>query len=467
MKIVLRKLTLVLSLCLPIGEISSLYSVSLEFSTLGYEIQWIEKNTKQPFKPPGWSLDLGNRAGEFQEESYLFRRSGQMVALKFKDKNEYEKFNWELDAQLVLNRNDSTNSFYFGKNNYLMYKTPLSNIGVGKKEHLSKPKSFSTYSDGGEGIFVETNPSSELSIQLFLWDRYQGYPLFDKERFFSVLLRPEAPQYEKSHHRRHSFGIKYGNLHSVSFGLQYTEFGTWGKHTREREVDVKEVGADGDSIISSNISLFSDWEFLQLYFDILIVSGTDRTLGNYSKLGNSIPIRGEAFQLGLKGFYQNFTSEWSHFVTDRSERTNENQIVKEGYMLSGTHPGQSYFISQILHIFPSVGLLNAGSEKNYVLYNGRFHSYFSELVLSYQYNDIFFKLVGAYLLPYRVSGVSDGRVSLKKENYESFFFGEVNFEFFVKGNSDFEIGLGVGQFFTPKAVGIEGNFGYFFGRVIF
>lgn len=452
------------------------YAVGLEVGILGYELFLKETNTRDTFHPPGWDLQMSGNGQDFQKIAYLNRVSGESMFVGLSDKNKKNNFVWDLDIKLTTGKETGLKPFYLGKNNYIGYETSKFLIGVGRREHLFRPKSFQTSFDGGEGLFIEFLPEKNLTLQFFLWDRYSGSLLFEKDKFRKVLQNPTEPnvslseetlvnESSRNHHRRHAFGLLYGDYFKLRMGIQYIEFGTWGRYVKDSPRETKISGADGDSLLNGNFGLGYDADIFEVQMDLLWAKGNDRTNSKIASRPGSIPISGEAVQLGAELRLGDFLVRSSHFLSDRDETNNKNQIIREGYVSFGSHPAQTPYISQIFGIFPSAAVTESGFERNFALQEGRCFGYLNELVIKFTYHQFVAKVVGAYFLPYKVDHPSDGRISFQKRDFENFFIGEGVMELSLNEDSTFEIGIGVSKLFLPESLAIKSNFGYVFGRI--
>lgn len=452
------------------------YGVGVEVGILGYELFLKETVSNKKNHTPGWDFQTTPIGLDFQNVSYLNRISGKSMFVGLKDKNKREQVVWDLDIQLTTGKETGLKPFYLGKNNYIGYETSKFLFGVGRREHKFRPQSFQTSFDCGDGVFLEFQPQTNLTLQFFLWDQYSGSLIFQKDRFHSLLSYSnkgktgpwedlEPKEYKQSHHRRHSFGFVYGDNLNLRLGIQYIELGSWGRHVKDSPRETKNSGADGDSLVNGNLGLGWDLYILELKFDFLWAKGNDRTNSKIANSPGSIPISGEAIQWGAELQFGDVLVRSSHFLSDREERNSKNQIIREGYVSLGAHPGQTPYISQIFQIFPSAAVTESGYEKNIALRNGKCFGYLSELVLQFTYHQFVAKMVGSYFLPYKVGGSSDGRISFHKRDFEVFYIGEGLFELSLKEISSFELGIGFSQVFLPESIGIKSNFGYVFGRL--
>ncbi|EMJ86552.1 LA_2168 family protein [Leptospira meyeri] len=455
----------------------SIQAVGVEVGILGYEFFFKEKKQTYQFQSPGWDFQIHQMGREFQDTSYLNRVSGESMFVGLKDKNKREKVVWDLNIQLTSGKETGLRPFYLGKNHYIGYETSKFLFGLGRREHLFRPKSFGSSYDGGDGVFLEFLPQPNLTLQFFLWDHYSGVILLEKDRFRTFLPIPVEEENidigfrnqnrgtNVNHHRRHSFGLIYGEYLSLRLGIQYVELGSWGKHVKDHTKETKTSGADGDSLLNGNVGFRFDAEIWEIQFDFLWAKGNDRTNSKVAAQSSSIPIAGEAIQLGSEFRYGGLLVRSSHFISDREERNQKNQIIRDGYVSMGSHPAQTPYLSQIFRIFPSAALTEGGYEKNYALREGRSFGYLSELVLQFTYHQVLLKLIGTYFLPYQVTRPSDGRISFQKRDFEVFYIGEGLLELSLKEDSSFELGIGVSQLFVPDSFALKSNFGYIFGRL--
>lgn len=453
-----------------------LFAIHWELGSLGYELFFRQKEGEAPKVPFGWDSDLYERAGEFRNESYLNRRSGAVPYVGFLAKGEQNKFRYDLHLQFT----NTTNILYAGKNHWLSYELGAFSIGVGRKEHLTQPKAFTTSFDGGEGVFWEWKANDKTHFQIFLYDRYQGFPLFSKEWARSVLLEPKTPRerYENdstkgpnlwsqsSQNRRHSFQMEVGEFWKWQLGFHFVELGTKEKSAQEIPKAREKEGADGDHFWAGQLGFVFLGERFEWRSQIFWTKGMDRSNRGDLLVRGSLPIEGEAIELGFLWRGENFSFNLAQFLPDSEERTKDGILIKEGYIRSGTHPGQTLFLSQILNLIPAAAHTNLGYEREFSFTEGRFPGYFAETSLSYEWRSLSAKLVYAYLLPYKRTGAADGKISVQKERFEPFFFSEVQLELSLRAEEGFELGMGVTELILPENFRTKSQLGFFFLRVL-
>lgn len=452
-------------------------SVGFDFGIFGYELFFREneKPNQTTLEVPGWDLHAHIWRKQLADQSYLNRVSGESLFVGFKDFDRKEKIQWDLDIRLTSGPDTGLRNYYLGKNHYFGYKTNQFLLGVGRREHLFSPKSFSTQYDGGEGLFIEFKPDPLFTFQIFVWDFYSGAILLSKDQFRHLLVtnndqeiftkQKQGTELGRSHRRRHSFGLVYGDVFSLRLGVHYLELGSLGVHSKDHPQEPKKNFADGDSLFSGNVGVGIQWEYFSLELDFLWCKGSDRTRSQVAAHSGTIPISGEAFQLGSELRFGGLKLRSSHFLSDRAEKNDKHQIVKEGYISLGSHPSQTPYLSQIFRIFPSAAVTESGYEKNFAIIEGRSYGYLTELLLSLQYKQILLKWIGNYFVPYKQNGTSDGRISFQKPDFERFYISELMMEVSLGVPDGLELGFGVSKLFLPESMGIHSNFGYVFGRL--
>jgi hypothetical protein len=76
------------------------------------------------------------------------------------------------------------------------------------------------------------------------------------------------------------------------------------------------------------------------------------------------------------------------------------------------------------------------------------------------------KLTYAILLPYKSSGYSDGKISVKKEYYENFYLSEISYELSYKTNTN-QIGVLLSYLSAPSPIDIRGTMINCYGSIAF
>ncbi|BDA79275.1 hypothetical protein LPTSP3_g22050 [Leptospira kobayashii] len=418
-------------------------------------------------EPPGWFLQNGFPASNDLSGQYLNRNTEQVHfgGFGYSVSRERSEVHWNM--LVAAKGNSSQPEIYLGKNSYIAGKLWGLLIGVGRKEHSFRSSPFIGYSDGGEGVFFEKIFSEHLKAQVFLWDYYQGYRLFEKEFLSPEIISNGKKERATGQRRRHSLGLTYGKKSSLSLGIQYLEQGSWGKQSREIEPDVKEKGGDGDSLVTGVIGGKFDWNEFYLLGEFLWAKGTDRTYSKSIQNQGSLPVEGEAVSFGVGWKNRLYGVRWSHFLNDSDRRSDTNKLYSLGFIGTGTHLGSTLFLSQVLQIYPGGFVTGNGLERNQTLLNGRTPAYYSELILSYNTDLFSFRMIGAYFLPYLAEGKSDGKISFKKERFEMFFLAESGLETSIHLEGVLELGVLVSYLWSSESLGLQGTMVSSFGRIQF
>jgi len=432
------------------------------------EVQLLYGKLRPGFsEPPGWYLQDGFPVSNDESRQYLNRNTSLFQSGGFGYLASREKWEVNWNMQVATRGDASKPQIYLGKNSYLSVKLWGLLIGVGRKEHSFRSSPFFGYSDGGEGLFFEKVFSENLKAQVFLWDYYQGYRLLEKEFLSPAMITNEEKNPSNGQRRRHSLGIVYGNRSSISLGIQYLEQGSWGKQSREIQSEVKEKGGDGDSVVTGVIGGKFQWNEFYLLGELLWAKGVDRTYSRSVQHPGSLPIQGEAVSIGVGWENHLFNIRLSNYLNDSDQRSDSNQLQSLGFTGMGTHLGSSLFLSQVLQVYPGGFITENGLERNQTLLKGRTPAYYSELVLSYNWNHFSLRLLGAYFLPCVSQGKSDGKVSIKKENYELFFLAESGLEASLHLEEDLELGVLASYFWSSESLELRGTMLGAFGRIYF
>lgn len=445
-------------------EISPL---SVKSSARYFETQLIypDKNNAEA-SPPGWNLYNDFPENTEVGKRYLNRNSNQMLSAGLAYAKTINQVEINLDFDLAKKNEPNRDRLYMGKNSYLSLNLNEIFVGVGRKQFSFRNSPFLGYTDGGEGLFLEKNFNQKWRFQLFLFDDYRGYRLLEKEYLTPESLSGKEELKIGGQRRRHSFGFSYQDVLKITFGVSYLEFGASGKYSKEMNQNVSLYGADGDSIVQGNLGFHFDKRGFYAKSEFLVSKGVDRTYNQRTTTSGSLLIEGEAvsFGFGYTGDYLNFGL--SGFLSDREERDSQNRIIKLGYMNTGTHIGSTYFLSQYFRMFPSSHFSERGYERNQTLLYGSPQSMYGESFFSIQLYDILMKVTAAIIIPYQASGASDGKISLKKENYERFSLTEISYDLSYK-TVESQLGLTLSYVTSPSYLNIRGTMIQMYGSVIF
>jgi hypothetical protein len=431
------------------------------------ETQFIfDKTTTAISNPPGWNLRDGFPVDMPTDNRFMKRNTNSLLYAGVVYERKTEDLKVILDFDLVKRSESSRDMIYAGKNSYISLSLGQFWLGVGRRNFIFRESPFSGYSDGGDGLFIESDFQKKWKFQFFLWDHYRGYRLLEKEYLSPSLLSGQEIEAHSGQRRRHSFGLVYEDSFRFSFGISYFEMGTFGKQTKEVNSNVTKYGADGDAVILGNLGGKKNLGNFYTSLEFLWAKGVDKTANKATTTSGSFLIEGEAITLGA-GYSDNFIRFGiATQIHDSEERNDKNQIVKLGYLNTGTHLGSTYYLSQYLQMYPSGHFTESGLERNQTLLRGRSQGSYGEIFFGVQFYEIFFKLSSALILPYRASGPSDGKISLKRENYENFYLSEYSLELAYKKDQN-QIGILISHLESTSNLSIRGTMVSCYGNVVF
>ncbi len=136
-----------------------------------------------------------------------------------------------------------------------------------------------------------------------------------------------------------------------------------------------------------------------------------------------------------------------------------------GHIGTGAHFGSTPFLSQILQVYPGSWFQSQGLERSPTWAKGRSYGVYSEVFFETQFNVFRFQLFGGYYVPRKRTGDSEGRLSLKRENYEGLFLLETGFGLEWKESDSYQIGFLLSQLNSDQISNLQGSFASFYGRV--
>jgi|JI8StandDraft_1071087.scaffolds.fasta_scaffold00649_11 hypothetical protein len=449
------------------GILSQISPLQVQTNARFFEIQTIyPKAPSNKSNPPGWNLFDGFPDETSNDSRYLNRSSNSLLSAGLKYDKQFDRIDVNLEMDLVKRNETKGDLLYTGKNNFIRYNLNDYFIGVGKRQFFYRESPFIGYSDGGEGLFVEKNFNRKWKFQIFFWDHYRGYRLLEKEYLSPDHFTGKEIEIQKGQRRRHSFGFVFEDFLKLTMGISYIEFGTFGRHTKEVNTNVTKYGADGDSALMGNCGAKFDFRYFYTNIEVLWTKGIDRSMNKMTTTPGSILIEGEALSLGF-GYADSFLKYGIALqISDREERNSQNQVVKLGFMNTGTHPGSTYFLSQYLQMFPSSYFSQNGLERNQTILRGHPQSSYGEIFFSVHLFDIFMKLTAAMILPYKASGKSDGKISFQKESYENFYLAEFSYDLAYK-NDQSQIGITISYLHSPSFLNIQGTMIQGYGSILF
>jgi hypothetical protein len=467
-----KVIDLKLSILLYIYLNSSLFAedIGLRFKSSArfFETQlMVEEKSSEIKNPPGWNLQSGFETNPNQDVSFMNRNTNSYFGLGaiFNKETTSLRMNLDLDALKRNKHHYTKDMLYFGKDCFIATDFLGFWVGVGRRKFSFRESPFTGSFDGGDGVFIERDFLHKWKVQMFLWDHYTGYRLLEKE-MIPTYREIDDPFRSEGQRRRHSFGISYEDQHTLRLGISYLELGSFGKHTKEVESQVIKYGADGDALLSGNLTHKFIYRNFYSIAELLWAKGVDKTLNQSTTTKGSFVIEGEAISIG-GGYNDGFLSfGTSIFLNDSDERNASNQIQKLGFVNSGTHIGSTFFLSQYLQIHPSAHVTEQGLERQNTILRGRSASSYGEIFFGIRVFEIQLKLLGALILPYKASGASDGKISVKKENYENFYIGEVALDLSYQLDHN-QLGLHLSHLSSSHVIGLQGTMISCYGSVLF
>ncbi len=443
----MRKLALVLTLCLGIWELSA-ESKSIEFGleTMYSDIQVLKGNQREI---PGWFLSQGFE--EMQSTSYRNRESRPLIAasMHFDNSNEWNRSEGKL--YIAKGQSDSPR-LLLDRNAYTAFPLFSYMLGVGRRENRFHTSPFQGYADGTDGLFLEKSSARGL-LQISLYDHYSGFQLFEKEIYRKATTTSEGFR------RRHGIGYTTLGDFRFSIGWQIILPGSFGRLSQENTQKKTEQGGDGDFIHSANLGLQKDWKSFRVFGQFFYTKGRDRIEGK------TLVIQGEAIQLGFEYQVKQYKLRWASHISDDDARKEGNQIEKVGHIGTGAHFGSTPFLSQILQVYPGSWFQSQGLERSPTWAKGRSYGVYSEVFFDTQFSVFHFQLFGGYYVPRKRTGDSEGRLSLKRENYEGLFLLETGFGLEWKESDSYQIGFLISQLNSDQISNLQGSFASFYGRV--
>ncbi|MEI7011739.1 LA_2168 family protein [Leptospira licerasiae] len=316
------------------------------------------------------------RISEEKEHSKISALTSPAV-FGFKFEKSTEKIRADIEWNLVTTSNSGT-FFLPGKNSYIgiLYKGFL--WGAGRRSDPEEFPAWSSWKDGVEGLFAETE-LDRIRIRFDFLDLYRGFPLSEnqwlklqgREFFLPKQARDELISEKDaaySSQSRYRAGISLtGNKEDrfiYKFRVRYLSLGDWGRFgsdTKESRSETTE--GDKDYLVEWKIGLGFLWKFFFVSGDFFLSRGIDKTGYHPARLDRSIPISGEAFRFDL-GFYNTFGKiSFFGFLPDRERRSSQGEILEMGFVGMGSSPVSNPILQQVWGFYPSARITDRGLER--------------------------------------------------------------------------------------------------------
>ncbi|MEI1278221.1 hypothetical protein V6Z05_07835 [Leptospira venezuelensis] len=317
--------------------------------------------------------------GRISEEKELSRISAltSPAVFGFNFEKSTEKFRTNLEWNLVTTANSGT-FFLPGKNSYfgILYKGFL--WGAGRKSDLEEFPAWSSWKDGVEGLFAETD-LDRIKIRFDFLDLYRGFPLLEnqwlklqgREYFLPKQARDELVSDKEpalSSQSRYRAGISLtGNKEDrlvYRFRVRYLSLGNWGRFGSDtKESKTETIEGDRDYLVEWRFGLGFLWNCFYISGDFFLSRGLDKTGYHPSRSERSIPISGEALRFDL-GFYNSYGKiSVFGFLPDREKRSSQGEVLEMGFIGMGASPISNPILQQVWGFYPSAWITDNGLER--------------------------------------------------------------------------------------------------------
>lgn len=342
---------------------------------------------------------------------------------KFSSDPNSDKINYDL--KLYIKKNIKSNegvSFYMGDNLYYGYQFKFFTLYVGRKLYNSLHRVDPNWKDGVEGISLETKFKNGGILNLYLFDIYRGYPLFQNE--FSV--QSSSNSLEKGNRQRYAMEYSLpSSFFSFQLHSQFFQFGNWGKLATEDPQ--KPTLGDGDFLYSHSLTLGVKKNFLFSQICFLSTRGVDRTPYNRERRSKNLAISGEALHLSLGLESQIWKLVGFVFLPDSDKRNSSGEILDYGYVGTGAFLTEGFLLSQSIHYIPSNWVTGKGLEKNDSIDSARQNSFYGKGRFSFIYENLKFHLLAEHLIPYRKDVPLSGQIYFDKKYFSRDSLTEISF----------------------------------------
>ncbi|PJZ78835.1 LA_2168 family protein [Leptospira neocaledonica] len=320
-----------------------------------------------------------------EKESSRISALSSPVILGFKFEKYNEKFKTNLEWTLISTPNSGV-IFLPGKNSYfgVLYKGFL--WGAGRKSDSEEFPAWSSWKDGVEGLFVETD-LDRIKIRFDVLDLYRGFPLIEnqwlklqgRDSFLPKHARDELltdKEYSPTSQSRYRAGISLtGNKEDrfvYRFRARYLSLGDWGRFGSDtKESKSESVEGDRDYLVEWRLGLGFLWKNFYISGDFFLSRGIDKTGYHPARSERSIPISGEALRFDL-GFYNSYVKiSFFGFLPDREKRSPQGDILEMGFVGMGASPISNPILQQVWGFYPSAWITDQGLEREETNFPGK------------------------------------------------------------------------------------------------
>lgn len=422
-----------------------------------------------------------------ERNQYRNRESNYSFRLGISAELESSLAYWEggLNILWLANSKDSNKvSILPNQNAFVAFLFPFGDLWIGRKSFIQgqadyKQEQLGIYrnQDGGDGVGIELDWIPKTVIQFYLYDFYFGFPIWHYNQ--TPVYGMEFWDYKSQRYRQ---GVRI--FHSrqnweFSGDVFYFFFGNWGRTAREDfQLNTLE-GGDGDFLFRyrGKISYLSEKQRfgqINLGLEYHLVRGLDKTFSDPKRPERSLPIRGEA--VALDGNWKG-DRPFFHFYLflPNVQQTNESiEPITIGYIGMGNPYTFSHFISRERGYMPSAWITAAGKEWNRwdreFLIGNKAPASLVGWELGWIQNQWIWVGFGDWILPRRIPSNSKGQMSLRKQDYESYFLKEMGIRItyqILSFDSQYQLGWEISHLWSQRDVPIGGTFIHLWGTVVF
>lgn len=436
----------------------------------------------------GSVANLGNPT--LQDSSFRDRRNflSHRLGIQYWKVNDFAEL--DLDLSLVANYPEEDFRFFLGKNAYVGFFLPMGSIWVGRKELVegTRKQTFTENKDdfrgldGGEGLGLEILHWEDWTVQVFLWDYYRGFPVWEYQQT-PIYNSIEKEKWKEGQRYRQGIRFVHEKGDTTWEGdFFYLNLGNWGITGRDDlELSEKE-GGDGDHLYRFRMGGNYQFEFLGKEFllgmEYHLSRGLDKTFADPKRPERSMPIRGEAvvFRFLIGEIDRNGWNLEAFAFLPNTPRTGDSlEPLTMGYVGMGNPLHSGAFLTRELNFYPSAWVTEYGLEWNRWeegKWNGgiRGAAGLGRLELGYRLKDYRLAFRGEYMLPRRIIPHDKGAVSIRKMDYENRFFAEsgVRLEYSNHtGNDSSVLGVEASFLWSQENNDLSGTFLRVYGRYIF
>ncbi|MCC5813168.1 MAG: hypothetical protein JJT78_00295 [Leptospira sp.] len=410
--------------------------------------------------------------------------SVQRLGISVEQESGFAGLNVDLDLAMRL-PNEEFN-FYLGRDAHVTFWLPIGDVWLGRRAfYRNDLRESITYNspiiyedfyglDGGEGLGIDILHWEKAYIQVFIWDYYRGFPIWEYQQT-PIYLDGEKAAWKQGERYRQGIRIAYQNEGwNLDGDFFYLNLGNWGEKARDDKNLLESEGGDGDHLYRFRAGVGYSWEHIGFTLHYHITRGLDKTFADPKRPERSMPIRGEAVQLDTLGKWDRFFLRFFQFLPNTPQTDESKDSVSMGYVGMGSPISGGAFHSREWNLYPAAWVTEYGLEWNRFdsddFFGARGSASFSRLEFGMAWGNLNIIFRGEYTLPRKIFIQDKGRISLQKRDYEDWFLAEtgVRFEYGERVESTASmLGVNVSTFWTQENIGIRGTMIQVYGRYVF